>query len=388
MIFIQKSVFLDIFTDKAGKSWRNFSVTFSSSERYAMKPGSGVLVAVLLCSGAAAPAFDPFSEGYGLYWSDEFDGAGLDTSVWSYRDGDLWSSSEVAYYTKGANLTMENGCAVLWAKKEQYQGRPYTSCRLVTLNKKQFTYGYIEARIKAPSGRGLWPSFWMAGNNIGSAGWPACGEIDVYEQRTGSQLYSGTPGDNCYMTGCYFKAASGGTSYNNFQYNYAECLCGGFHTYAVAWDSLRIRYFFDGNQVWEYDTISASYNYASFHQPFVFYLNLDVGGTYVGTVDNSIFPQAMYVDYVRVYQKDAVRINNNAQKNVVSSLNLIDPTKAHLKIYDLQGRFVGDYTDKIQRMKYGESIVKSMSSILPIGIYVARFSGGAKSMSERLVVAK
>jgi beta-glucanase (GH16 family) len=351
-----------------------------------MKKYLRLLFACILCAFAAAFAAPPDGQGYALVWSDEFDGPALDTNSWSFDVGGQIMDRITPYFSNGLNLTFENGSAVLWFKKENYSSWPYTSCRVNTKGKKEFKYGYMEIKLKASSGNGLVEAFWTMGSDMDVSGWPACGEIDLYAQRTGQQLYAGTPGDNCFYAGCYFKGASGGASYNSKQYYNAECLCSDYHLYAIEWDSLGIKYFFDGNKFWEYDTITASYNFASFHQPH--FVTADIDLNFLNNLNDSILPRAMYMDYVRVYQKDAVSINNNAQKNVSPSLNLIDPQKANLKIYDLLGRSVGDYTDRIRLMKSVANVMNGASLKLPVGIYIARFSGGSRSISEKLVVTK
>ena len=120
-----------------------------------------------------------------LVWSDEFNGNSIDTSKWGFEIGtgsNGWGNNEQQYYTnRSDNAYVADGALHIRAKKESYGGRNYTSARLNTNGKFTFTYGYVEARLALPSNQGIWPAFWMLGANIGSVGWPSCGEIDIME---------------------------------------------------------------------------------------------------------------------------------------------------------------------------------------------------------------
>jgi beta-glucanase (GH16 family) len=188
------------------------------------------------------------------------------------------------------------------ARKEKYNNNEYTSGRLLTKNKKTFTYGKIEARIKFPGGKGTWPAFWMMGN---AGGWPNCGEIDIMEHvgsipnRASFALHTveknGTRGNNWHAT-------------KMFDYSLAD----DFHTYAVEWAQEEkdgkdvIRFFVDGVQYAEqWETKIDNNDSWPFNKPHFIILNLAIGGTMGGSVDDAIFnvPRIMYVDYVRVYQR-------------------------------------------------------------------------------------
>jgi beta-glucanase (GH16 family) len=335
-----------------------------------------VLLFLLLSTTSAAPP-----PGYSLVWSDEFDSTTIDTNNWSFDVGG-GPGVELEYYN-GLNFTLENGSAVLWAKHEKQGYYNYTSCQMNTRSKKEFKYGYIEMRLKAPEGQGLYATLYLLGSdyNTGTR-WPDCGEIELYDQKTGPRLYNGTPGDNCFNTSCDFKGPSGGISYNSFQYNYNKCLCTDYHLYAIEWDSLSIKYFFDDNKIWEYDTINASNNFTSFHQPFYFITGIAIGGEAAGfVVDTTIFPQKMYIDYVRVYQR-STQVKASPQKSASKIFTLSNPSQTRLKVYNLQGRLVADYTDKVRHL------MKGIASNLPIGIYVTRLFDGVKTVSEKLVIQK
>lgn len=241
---------------------------------------------------------------YQLVWSDEFDDTELDESVWGYNTGGAgWGNRELQYYTtRPENVRLENGMLLIEARKEQYNNNEYTSGRLLTKNKKTFTYGRIEARIKFPGGKGTWPAFWMMGN---SGNWPNCGEIDIMEHvgsipnRASFALHTveknGTRGNNWHAT-------------KMFDYSLAD----DFHTYAVEWAQEEkdgkdvIRFFVDGVQYAEqWETKIDNNDSWPFNKPHFIILNLAIGGTMGGSVDDAIFnvPRIMYVDYVRVYQR-------------------------------------------------------------------------------------
>ena len=124
--------------------------------------------------------------GYTLRWSDEFDGAALDMKKWTIETGaDGWGNHELQDYTNGENIAIESGKLVIEARKEPSNGATYTSSRIMTHGKFAQRYGRIEARIKLPYGQGMWPAFWMLGENIDTVGYPTCGEIDIMEMAGG-----------------------------------------------------------------------------------------------------------------------------------------------------------------------------------------------------------
>ncbi|MGD0839257.1 MAG: family 16 glycosylhydrolase [Polyangia bacterium] len=247
----------------------------------------------------------PCPTGYQLVWSDEFDGpagSAVDATKWVFDTGNGsggWGNSELEYYRDGAaNAALDgNGNLVITAKLESYDGFSYTSARLKTQGLASWTYGHIEARIELPYGQGLWPAFWMLGNDISSDVWPSCGEIDIMENvgkepsiNHGSLHMPevGTASDD-ELT-CSVTLESGKLS-------------GGFHVYAVDWSPSAIQFSFDGN-VYETQTpASATGRVWEFDQPFFILLNVAVGGNFPGAPDSTtVFPQTMTVDYVRVCQ--------------------------------------------------------------------------------------
>lgn len=256
---------------------------------------------------------DPFPQPPGgkwtLVWNDEFsgaDGSSPDSSKWTYDTGGKgWGNQELEYYTKRKeNARIEKGNLVITTRRETYTGadgvtRDYTSARLKTQGLFAQAYGRFEARIKIPEGQGMWPAFWMLGEDIPSAGWPKCGEIDIMENVGkepgtvhGSLHGPSTAGSTSDLTSIFNLPAG---------QNFAD----DFHLYAIEWEPDMVRFYVDSNL---YATFNSSQWPAGgkwvFDHPFFIILNLAVGGNWPGSPDASTrFPQSMLVDYVRVYTK-------------------------------------------------------------------------------------
>lgn len=241
----------------------------------------------------------PCPPGYRLVWSDEFYGPEVNSSNWTFETGTGrwgWGNNEWQYYTsRPENVRIENGMLVIEARKESYGGRDYTSARMKTQGKRSFRYGRIEARIRMPvGGDGIWPAFWMMGSNYPTAGWPACGEIDIVEMmeipnRAMGTIHYGAPGDH---------HSSGGAN------NLPTHLSQNFHVYAIEWTPTWIRWYRD--EVNYYTTFiwwsSTGPFPAPFDQEFFILLNFAVGANWMDENPAVPFPQRMLVDYVRVYQ--------------------------------------------------------------------------------------
>ncbi len=237
-----------------------------------------------------------------LVWADEFDKAGLpDSTKWEYDvGGNGWGNNELQFYTRQRpeNARVENGKLIIEARKEAYQGKNYTSARLLTRGKHTWTYGRIEAMAKLPKGIGTWPAVWMLGQNIATAGWPRGGEIDIMEHVGFDEgVIHGTIHTEAYN---HAKKTQKGKQITITDVTQA------FHLYAIEWTADQIDFFVDGQK---YNTVEKAVLGSSvaewpFEQPFYLLLNVAVGGNWGGQkgVDDSIWPQRMEVDYVRVYQ--------------------------------------------------------------------------------------
>jgi beta-glucanase (GH16 family) len=244
-----------------------------------------------------------------LTWSDEFnapDGSTPDPKKWTYDlGGNGWGNHELESYTsRPENARIVGGNLVITALQEQYTGadgipQRYTSARLKTQGLFAKAYGRFEARIKIPRGQGIWPAFWMMGDDISRVDWPDCGEIDVMENigREPGTVYGSLHAPSFVAP---TSDASKGTPLPNGQ-NYAD----DFHIYAVEWEPGVVRFYVDSNN---YATYSESEwpkgGRWVFDHPFFIILNVAVGGDWPKDPDaTSQFPQKMLIDYVRVYRK-------------------------------------------------------------------------------------
>jgi beta-glucanase (GH16 family) len=235
-----------------------------------------------------------------IVWGDEFIGSSLDLTKWSYQVGDGcqegicgWGNNELQYYQQ-SNITLSNGQLHITAKKERVQAKSYTSGRIRTINKGDWTYGRFEARIKLPHGQGLWPAFWMLPTDETYGQWPQSGEIDIMEfvaadpVKTLGNLHYGDPYPNNKYQGASFALNSG-------------TFPDAFHDFAIEWEAGTIRWFVDDILFMTKTAQDLSpYNWP-FDQRFHFLLNVAVGGNLGGTVDPNIFPKVMDVEFVRVY---------------------------------------------------------------------------------------
>ncbi|MCB0730610.1 MAG: family 16 glycosylhydrolase [Ignavibacteriae bacterium] len=239
-----------------------------------------------------------FGQDYQIIWSDEFNGRTLDENIWIRETGgNGWGNEEIQYYTnRDTNAYIENGKLIIKALKESFQGKSYTSARLITKDNKYFKYGKIEARIKLPYGQGIWPAFWMLGQNINSVGWPACGEIDIMEMIGG-----GIARDNKIYGTAHWEQ-NGHASYGGSYTLTSGIFADDFHTFTVEWSPQFIKWFIDGKQYHVIDITPSGLS--EFHENFFIIFNIAVGGIWPGYPDSTtVFPQLMEVDYVRVYQK-------------------------------------------------------------------------------------
>ena len=285
-----------------------------TSARFALHPLSFaplLLGAALLTLsfGRRATLQLPPATGFTLVWSDEFsgaDGSSPDSSKWTYDiGGNGWGNNELEYYTsRSQNAQIKSGNLVITAQKETYTDsdgvtRNYTSARLKTQGLFTQAYGRFEARIKIPAGQGMWPAFWMLGNDIKSNGWPKCGEIDIMENigKEPATVHASLHGPS--------SNAPTNDMTSIFSLPEGKKLADDYHLYAVEWEPGTIRFYLDSSL---YATFT-SQNWPAagpwvFDHPFFLILNLAVGGDWPGSPDNTTaFPQQMLVDYVRVYAR-------------------------------------------------------------------------------------
>jgi len=226
-----------------------------------------------------------------LIWSDEFNYHGLpDSSKWVYDTGYI-ANEELQYYTERhiENANVNGAYLMIIGKKESVRNFNYTSARIKTEGKFSVKYGRIEARMKLPVGQGMWPAFWMLGTNIPEVDWPKCGEIDIMEHINKTDTIYGTVHwDNNGHVSSGSLIPSDVTR---------------FHDYAVEWDHDSIRWLLDGKRYYGFSIKDGINNTAAFHKAFFIILNLAIGGSWPGDPDSTtVFPDTVFVDYVRVYR--------------------------------------------------------------------------------------
>ena len=296
---------------------------------------TGLIASALMAMALPALAAEPQvgtgeTDGYKLVWQDLFDGTSLNLDRWNIEvNGDGGGNNELQYYTaRPENVSVGddgegNGCLILTAKKEVYNGKQCTSGRITTKNKIAFKHGKIEAAIKLPqTANGLWPAFWMMGNDFDQVGWPRCGETDIMEFGHQNGIKNGTQ-DRYFNGACHW-----GTAWNDHR-QHANAITnsyslqdGEFHIYTCIWDQDKVAMYVDLDRnpnaspyyimtIPETTTDQTHPGYY-FHKENFILFNLAVGGNFPGIWDiNSItalnegnnYQQSMYVNYVKIYQK-------------------------------------------------------------------------------------
>ena len=244
------------------------------------------LTAIILLAGLTATGQVPKGK---LLWEENFDGQSLNEKAWNFELGDGcphicgWGNNERQSYTKD-NHVVKGGNLNITARKD---GDKYTSTRITTAGKKEFQYGYIEARAKVPVGHGIWPAFWMLGDNIDTAGWPLCGEVDILES------VGNNP--NVNHSSLHSPGRSGNTP--DTATTTVPNSATEFHVYAADWSAESIKFYVDDKLFYTYANSAST----PFNQKFFLILNLAMGGNFGGTVDPNFTNATFEVDYVRVY---------------------------------------------------------------------------------------
>ncbi len=234
-----------------------------------------------------------------LVMEDNFDTNGvLNSTLWGYDIGtgnNGWGNNELEYYTdRPQNIVVENGLLKITAVKESFMGSEFTSARILTKGKYEKKYGRLEARIKLPWGKGLWPAFWMLGADSDTVLWPQCGEIDIMEYLGNNPTtVFGTVHGPGYFGG---NAITKKYSLTNNRFD------NDFHIFGIEWGKNYINYYVDDvlyNQITPKNVTGEWV----FNKPFYIILNMAVGGNFPGNPNTeTVFPQTMLVDYVRVYE--------------------------------------------------------------------------------------
>lgn len=270
-----------------------------------------IALPVAACVGVAALALPAAVQAQAPVWEENFDGNSINGNTWIFDVGTGcqigicgWGNGELQYYTsRPENARVENGNLVIEARRENFEGSPFTSARLKTEGRVHFKYGTLEARIKTPEvGNGLWPAYWM----LGAIGvWPDRGEIDIME--IGHVDGSAAGMANRRVGGAvHWNYGGGHASHGDFA-DFPTDLHDDYRTYRMTWDPAFIRVTVDGLQYFEMaisDIEGASLH--EFHRPHFLLLNLAVGGTYTGIADpdgiTAPLPGRMLVDWIRLYQ--------------------------------------------------------------------------------------
>jgi beta-glucanase (GH16 family) len=271
-------------------------------KKYKLHLVSSILLIFILCSfwSCNVDEVQTVTTLNRLVMQDEFNTDGAPSSeMWDYEIGtgiEGWGNKELQYYTdRPENVKVEGGMLHITARKEAYEGSKYTSARIITKDLVERRYGRFEARIKLPWGRGYWPAFWLLGANIDDVSWPQCGEIDIMEYvgQKPTEMHGSVHGPGY----------SGGQAMTKAYELQNDRFDTGFHVFGIEWGKDYINYYFDDvlfNQITPDDTDGGEW---VFNQPFYILINVAVGGTFVGDPnDNTVFPQTMLVDYVRIYE--------------------------------------------------------------------------------------
>jgi beta-glucanase (GH16 family) len=270
-----------------------------------IKKTKNIFLLTLILAGFAGCEIEPVQtlpdRNYSLTWSDDFDGAAgslPDAAKWNFDLGngiDGWGNQELQSYTNNSeNIALDGeGNLVITARNDNGS---YTSARINTKGLFAQKYGRFEARIKTPTGKGIWPAFWMLGENIDDVSWPQCGEIDIMEQKGGqSNITYGSLHGPGYSAG---EAITQPYFIPNSRFDQ------DFYVYAVEWGEDYVDFYVDSFLYKRLTPEDVTGEWV-YNQPFYLLLNVAIGGTFVGRPDdNTPFPQEMIIDYVRVYQEN------------------------------------------------------------------------------------
>jgi uncharacterized protein (TIGR03437 family) len=304
----------------------------------------GILRFAFMAILAMATATAQTTAGWKLVWSDEFNAAAgtpPDTHNWNYDLGNNngWGNGELESYTSSPNNVFQDGKGNLVIRAIRDAAGNYTSTRLQTGSPNANThttdlswqYGRIEARMKLPFGQGVWPAFWMLGENFGTVGWPSCGELDIMENFGAKQNNASVNNGTAHGPGY-----SGGSGIGKtYTLPLGQKVADDYHVYSIEWSQDSVVWMVDGVQFHKITPASlpAGRQWV-FNAPFFILINLAIGGptTFLGTPDKTapFAPQDMLIDFVRVYQQTPVAastpvIDPGRVVNAASYLGAISP---------------------------------------------------------------
>lgn len=245
-------------------------------------------------------------EGYSLAWSDEFNNSSINMENWQYETGDGsdyglpsgWGNNELQIYTESeenSGIESEDDLSVLYIRAVSDGAENFTSAKLTSKNLFSMRFGRVDIKAKMPEGQGIWPAIWMLGSNIDEIDWPGCGEIDIVE-------LLGSESNKMYSTLHYTDSEN-----THGEIQASHVLSSGtfndaFHIFSLDWTPENLTFSVDGTQIGQ---VPIADDMKEFLRSFYFVLNVAVGGNWPGSPDNTTtFPQTMYVDYVRVFEKN------------------------------------------------------------------------------------
>lgn len=302
----QKKIIVSVIGDDIKEGDDNFAVQLQNPVNGSLQKlvGSGTIRNDDTKVGFNNAGYDaPTSyAGYTLTWSDEFNGTSLDNTIWGHQNGDGcpglcgWGNNELEYYTdRPENLFFQNGKLIIEARPESFNGKNYTSSKILTQGKKPIKFGRIDIRAILPKGKGIWPAFWLMPEKSVFGGWPKSGEIDLMEvvghepNKTHGTLHYG-PGPGSTQINRNYTLPSG--TFND-----------AFHVFSLEWKEDQLKWLIDGNVFSTVNKADLGANNYPFNEEFFLIFNLAVGGNWPGNPDvNTYFPQWLIVDYIRVYQ--------------------------------------------------------------------------------------
>ena len=339
-----------------------------------------------------------YAQNYQLVWFENFSGPQLDQSSWSYESGgNGWGNNELQFYTnRQDNLFIQDSKLIIKANKESYAGKNYTSARIITKGKKFFKYGKIEARIKLPFGKGIWPAFWLLGENFNQVGWPACGEIDIME------MVGGGIGDRTIYGTAHWSHNNSHASYGGQKSISSGIFADDFHIFGIEWTETYIKWFLDGDQYHVIDITPSGLS--EFRDIFFVILNVAVGGDWPGSPDATTqFPQQMEVDYIRVFQDVPTSVKDesfelpserlsvypnpfNIETNLIISTKLRNNSLAKIKLFNLLGQEVYSDVITINADKYIYPL--KLTSGINSGLYIVNVDLGDALLKNKLLFIK
>lgn len=296
------SIFVDIVVDDYLEEDEQFRVVLTGSTNAILAGGIQEAIGTIRNDDSLFPVSNEGHlsassyPGKTLVWSDEFDGASIDLSHWTYDLGASgWGNQELQNYTSDSENSYVNDGNLFIVAREN--GIHFTSARMKSIGLQEFQYGRIDVRAILPKGQGIWPAIWMLGANYPTVGWPACGEIDIME------LIGSSP-NTVHGTIHY------GTDWTQHNYTgsgtsipWTETFSDEFHVFSIDWDENGITWLLDDQPFYTIDNAVTGSQPYPFDNPFFFIMNIAVGGQWPGYPDATTeFPQFMAVDYVRVFQ--------------------------------------------------------------------------------------